>query len=316
MSVLGAAILQEWNDRELFDGTLTQEECQEAMAEGIAVPVSLGSTPLASTAPAPVASVAVIGVGTSAARADHVHAAPWSLATAPATAHAWDVEFDSGSLPSGWAIDTGNSVGAPDVYSTLTTADKFRHSLNTWRPSWLMFQPTNTQALIYPVGRGSLTFPSNIFVWARLSVMAKRGTVVATTNNQASLGLQLSADGTTTNSTRIWINETETGGFTAQFDVVNAGVITATNDLAVIGTASTQDRIHHYEYVGIQKLGTTYHGWLFTDAGNPFYMGSGTMATSLGHAQIICSDGGTSSPGSALMGVDFIRFSETADWLP
>ncbi len=235
----------------------------------------------------------------------------WTPANVPASPHSWDVEFDSDTLPSGWTIDTANSVGDIDLYATLSTAGKIRHSLDSFRPGWLMFQINNGGVFKSIVERTGLTLPTNLFIYSRISYSAKRGSTLATTNNQGNISLGLN-DGTANNTIVLHINESDTSGYEAQFEETDATVFTAVNTLRT----DSNENIHMYEYMGIQKLGTTYHGWLGASNGTYFYMGSHTVAASMTVVAVRAADASSAGPGSTLMGTDFIRFNESANFLP
>jgi hypothetical protein len=69
------------------------------------------------------------------------------------------------------------------------------------------------------------------------------------------------------------------------------------------------------EYCAIHKIGTTYHGWVGTAAGNWIYMGSFSFSPTLAHVGIFIRNQTTTLPGLGVMGVDFIRFYETDNFL-
>jgi hypothetical protein len=80
-------------------------------------------------------------------------------------------------------------------------------------------------------------------------------------------------------------------------------------------STNVQNQGQALEYVAIHKIGTTYHGWVGTAAGNWIYMGSASVSATMSHVGIVFRMDTTTLPGLGVCGVDFIRFLETDNFL-
>lgn len=237
-------------------------------------------------------------------------AAPWSTARRPTTAHALDLEFDSSTLPAAWTLSPFGVATGIDPYAQFSTANTFRYSINGYRPGWFMAQPSN-EAVYYYALTASYAAPTNVFVWSRMSYLMKKG-APGTTNNQAGVALVLyKASDPANNQVTLFFNESDAGvGHEIDFQRWDAGSFAGT----VHGTTTTNPI--PYECVGIQKLGTTYHAWAMTSGGMWLHIGSTTATFTVDSVGIRIADAGTGAPGNAILGVDFIRFIESATQLP
>jgi hypothetical protein len=83
-----------------------------------------------------------------------------------------------------------------------------------------------------------------------------------------------------------------------------------------VNTSDVDEQGQALEYVAIHKIGTTYHGWAGTAAGNWIYMGSQSFSGTIAYAGFVMRNAtGATTPGPMVMGADFIRFLETDNFL-
>lgn len=240
---------------------------------------------------------------------------PWFLARKPDSPHTLDEEFEGSRTltDKGWSIGPGLVSTAIDPYASFNTVASYRTSLDSIRASWLMVQSTNDGTIVYPVHR-SLTVPTNLLVWARLSWFSRNA---AAADNDNVLGIIMSASTAAglpdpNNSVALHINETEANEYAFQFWVSNGGAFTTTERVNLLTTEHFS-----FEYVAMQKIGTAMHYWVAPASGNWFWLGSATYAgPTMDRVGLYVQNSSGSSPGNMICGVDFIRFRESADWLP
>ena len=229
--------------------------------------------------------------------------AAWDINRKPATPHAWDVEFD-GALPSPWTLGAGAVGTAIDAYTAFSTAGEFRYSLNSRRKSYLMIQPT-TASMVQVLSRALTAPATDFYVVMRFSYLAKRA---VTTDNRSNCYLRLGVDNN--NYAYIYANECDA---TSTHEVVagrvSGGVATELGSYGVFSSGPT-----NIEYIAIHKKSTTYHYWCGTSQGTWGYLGNNTVAGTPADVIVFCGDAGTTSPGNAIFGFDFIRFKDTSDF--
>jgi len=230
----------------------------------------------------------------------------------PASPHAYNDEFDSDTLDaswSGWSFTLASAISlvtGVDVYDGSYTGNNLRYALNqSTRRSWCLLQAKpNTSELMYK----TITVPTNLLIMARLKFNQYYQTADAT-DRGVLIGMFKDSSGhpDANNYAMCQLNTTASGGvFQGRF-AVTTPIDNRTSDVDSQGQA--------LEYVAIHKIGTTYHGWIGTSAGNWIYMGSGVEATALPHVAIYVSSSSTNKPGLGVVGVDFIRFYETDNFL-
>lgn len=228
----------------------------------------------------------------------------------PKNAHASDEEFDGdGSLPSGW-VESEAVSGTIDPYSGFSSGDDHRE-INGWRKSCYAIQPVSGQTMWLSKG---ITVPTNLFMWARASFSYRYG---ASNNNDASLGLVLSATsgGEVDYNNRIVVYFQESDGNDIQMQVVrttggSGSTVVTTTDKGITGAGQ------YYEYVGIQKVGTTFYFWAFSHNGQMYYMGTTTSSIAFDRVGFLFGNNVTTAPGNSIMTADFIRFKEGVVFLP
>ena len=218
------------------------------------------------------------------------------------TVHASDNEFDEVTL-GGWSHS--NTIGgACDPYSSFDAGDtKFTHS-----GSWAVFQPpadTTINFLYTP-----MSIPTNLFVWARMRCAQKYSGVDG--DFTLGLGIGTSTAGVPDRVGRadLFINECDDGTIQIQASV--------TGGVSYDPIMNDRDwgRGQAFEYVGIHKIGTYYHFWVYTSAGQGLYVGGSNSTMSPDVIYILYSNATSSTPGNMIMGVDFVRFVESATYSP
>lgn len=230
------------------------------------------------------------------------------LWTPPAIAHPDDDEFTGNVLSGDWTVTPAADTATIDPYAAPATGPRIQ--LNR-RRSWLQMQPEDGTNCY--VGK-AITLPTNFAVWARMTQNYRDGALNA---NDILSGIGFSADvsGTANDSVTILLAESDAGEVEVQFDKRESTSITVINELPHPGLGAEG---MYYEYVGIQKIGTTYHGWVGSSNGNWYHMGSSVFAGGT-LDNIVLIAGGTSTglaPGTPIVGWDFVRFEESATALP
>jgi hypothetical protein len=228
----------------------------------------------------------------------------WAKPVAP---DARDDEFESTVLDAAWTVTPAESVSAIDPYAVFAAGGP-RVELHTdRRRSWVMMQPDSDCQIHKPI-----TIGANLFVWSRMSFNIPNGVPI---NNEGMVAIALTATSLglpdLDNSVRIYVNESDVGTVQAQFLVREAAA-----DILVVNTTDVDDQGQAIAYGAIQKIGTTYHGWAGTENGSWIHLGSIAMVTPLDRALIRSFTAAGGPPGNMIMGVDFIRFVDSATFLP
>lgn len=238
----------------------------------------------------------------------------------PAVPHAQDDEFDSDVLDSAWNVYQGwsptlgsFSYGTIDAYDTgFTSGTVLRVDVNDARPSWmLMQQPATGSSTEFFRLTKAYTLPTNVLIWSRLKFNQP---TLSAINDDITIGLMINHDNgglpDQNNSVEMFLNESDSGVVQSKFWRRVGGSTTLTgssNDVDAQGQA--------LEYVAIHKIGTTYHGWVGTNAGNWIWLNSATVSGTFAHVGWFMSQYRNASPGPSITGVDFIRFKETDKFL-
>lgn len=221
----------------------------------------------------------------------------------PLIPSAYDDEFESNVLDGSWTrVGIWDDVNAIDPGASFNNTGT-RWSLNgsvagTGRRSWMMLQadPTWNNTI-----RKAITYPSEYFIWARLSFNYLNAGQV---NNDSNIRLNI---GEPVSGHYIDIALNESDGNTVQVEFsYNQGTpttIALSNNVGGIGNTGGQAG----HIVGIQRLSGTYHGWFMSAAGNWIWMGSqvytGNAPT---HADLRFQT--TTAANNAIGGFDFIRY--------
>jgi len=229
----------------------------------------------------------------------------------PSTAHEYDIEFESDELPAAWAESFTASASAIDPYAGFSSGAP-RRDVNTWRKSCYSIQAPGDNTG-YSVSR-AVTVPTNFLVWIRGSFGYR---VDQNLNNDGGIGLELGETSggqiDLNNRATIFLFESDTSttaGLQAQY--TDGGSTTILKQVAQ-GTGGSG---HLYEYVAIHKVGSAYHFWAFTTTGQAIWLGSGSPTISPDRVGLTFTNNSTSSPGTTVCTVDFVRFVESATVLP
>lgn len=237
-----------------------------------------------------------------------------TLWTKPDSPHAYDAEFESllNVLPASW-VESFTPSGTIDPYTIFNTGVPKRE-VGTWRSSCYAIQVPNDNTP-YFVSR-PVTVPTNCFLWGRATFSYRYNQQVG---NDSNIGMFFSTTdaGQPDNDNdilKLWFNEADLNSpLQLQVDKTVSGSVTT------VMTAS--DRLstgigQYYEYVGIQKLGTTYHFWAFSEHGQMFYLGTTSFAPTVDRIGFVMINANTAAPGNSIVAIDFIRFVESATFLP
>lgn len=234
----------------------------------------------------------------------------------PLTPHAFDDEFESTVLDPAWSTASSAvawNQGGVDPFVTPATV---RYELHTdRRQSWLMMQPPSGAGTTNCILTKNIAFAGDYFMWARGSTNMR---VTGTVNNDAGLVVGLSTSPYDGNN-RLYITfETNNLDPFVQFVRAVGGVFTTiarTNNIFATGMG-----LQGIEGFGIQKRtvgGTpTYDGWAFGSSGYALWLGSTTFTPAIGTAFIQTFNVSGAAPGDMITGLDFVRFTESAVFLP
>lgn len=227
----------------------------------------------------------------------------------PKTPHEYDEEFDGYGLPSPWVESFTPSSSDIDPYAGFTSGDP-RRSVNSFRKGCYAIQPASGDGTHY-VSR-LVTLPTNCFIWARGVYGYRYGGA----NNDAQFSLRLHAnDGGSLdvdNLVAFYFQESDTSlqlQLTRRQSASSLVLFTAANQ-GVTGQGQL------YEYLGIQKIGSTYHFWAFTSNGQMFFCYTTTLSFTPGWVSLGFSNAFDDPPGNSIMLVDFVRFKESSTFLP
>lgn len=227
----------------------------------------------------------------------------------PLVPHAYDDEFENGTLDAKWvragAVVAFDDTKAIDPYAGFAT--EHRSSVHSYRPSWLMVQPASVGSFAYTE---AVTLPSECFVWARLSFNMRIGT---NADNDHELGLVLCADsgGAADFNNRVgtYLNESAAAVAHTWGHKVVGGAFTVANGLDLVpGSNANSVWAQPFCYVGIQKISTTYHLAVGNTAGHWMWFASQTHASTMAWLGIAGGNASTASPGNMIHGCDFIRY--------
>jgi len=230
----------------------------------------------------------------------------------PASPHSDDDEFDSGSLSgwSAWNYTTAayeSLVTGLDAYDGTYSGDDIRYSLG--RDSWVLLQGADGVTLQM---EKTITFPTNLLILARMKFNQY---YYAMTVLDRIIGLRIQADSSgdpdIDNEVSVYVNYGyATGNVQCRMHTTDGGVVGVDNY-----TTDVDQQGQALEYAAIHKVGTTYHGWIGTASGNWIYMGNDVLTATMSHVGFQFRIDTNNRPGLGVVGVDFIRFLETDNFL-
>jgi hypothetical protein len=231
---------------------------------------------------------------------------PGNIWDKPASPHALDDEFESTTMDPSWdygvgALDFATPI---DPYASGVTPSRVKIHTDL-RPSWLTMQRGTTISKAY-------TFPTNFLVWVRFAPYV---TTVATLNGDYYCALYLMGTNAgvadQSNAIRLMLRSWTATNSVEYSKSENGGYPLVSNIL------DTTTRGMSHEYIGIHKIGATYHAWAMTSGGIRTYMGSTTWngAGTLDRVAVVMG-GNETVPGSPIHAIDFMRVVESATYLP
>lgn len=229
----------------------------------------------------------------------------------PKYPHSYDDEFDSDTLNPAWQVLGGSvDVGTVDTYDTTFTSGDPRVNLNPeTRRSWLICQPASgSYRFIYK----SITFPENMVVIARMRF--NQSISISDTDNTLSLNLfpdNGSGSIDVTNRYELFLNEADNSVTQGQqlYYTDNTPDLTFT-------TTNVRSKGQALQYLAFHKRGNEYSTWWGTNNGNFIYSYTETITDRVfEYVGFGFANTTTSNPGVKVMGVDFIRFYETDNFL-
>ncbi len=231
--------------------------------------------------------------------------APW-LIKKPTSPSQWDDEFDTSDIQSKWSMtnQAGGSFIAVDTLDPNNTSAETHHrySHNKYRPSWLMVQPAVRAVSSSPTLNGfqqSLVgLPTDCFMYARVRRSERMGAI---SNGDGEIAMRI-ASADSSDYFLLWFDVSTN----IDEGMVSRNVSNAFTNMGIV--RNYFGRNNPLEYLGIQKIGNTFHGWLGTSGGNWVWGGSNTWGSNpfvTVNLEFNCVS--SSSPGRMIVGYDFFR---------
>jgi hypothetical protein len=227
------------------------------------------------------------------------------LANLPLVPDPRDDEFNTGTTPtSSWSFLTGRvSVGAINPYSSFTTSLNYATDFNTVKPGWFRIQGAGDGAP--NCIQKTITLGTNDAVWTHVNLSNNiNGT-------EGFVFYLMTGLNTFTDHIRIDYGQVVNYGWRVN-STGGSGSTTIGTSVVLAGTA----RSPVFNYMLIQKIGTTYHTWLAMEGGNWSYLRSDTIAATLGAVALCGNNTAAGSPGQAIASFDFVRFVANATGTP
>jgi hypothetical protein len=237
----------------------------------------------------------------------------------PATAHSEDDEFDSSTIDSAWEVYNhvddvvGSLSSGVDAYDTTFNSGYVirANAHEATRRSWMLLQAPGPGNVEYYTVAKQMTIPTNLLAMARMK-FSQRHSVDDDQEHVVGLGF-FQDSGTHADWANSVLSLLSSRSATEERALAYKRVSDSGSD--VTNTTDVDEQGQALEYVAIHKIGTTYHCWVGTAAGNWIYMGAKTHATTMGYVGFLIANKSTTTPGPLVVGVDFIRFLETDDFL-
>jgi hypothetical protein len=226
----------------------------------------------------------------------------WEL---PDTPHDLDDEFEGSVIDPAW--DSGVALDYVTPIDPYAVGGNLGN-INDTHPSWLMVQGTCVYSKAFPGG-----LPTNCLIYARMRWARETVDANGRSNHYiwfgASSGGQYDNNGQLSVAITEWLSGEYAEGFYrsgGSFPRWGPNTVSMNNE----GTA--------LEWVGIQKLGTQYHGWVWGNGGNRFYLGALNSAFVPGTLDRVgfTMSGDLANPGRIVSGIDCFRVVESAVFLP
>jgi len=235
------------------------------------------------------------------------------LYTYPTNPHPQDDEFESTTLGSVWAEDFTAS-GSID-YDADFAAGNCRRQIHTdYEKSWYSIQPPYDSASKHLHRYYSM--PTNVFIWARVKFERRHDTSVGDDDQIIGMALtDTSAGAPRWNSfIKVWLNEQDAGQSNVEVNFQYNSLDKGTYEGI---TANQQEQ--GFDYIGVHKVGTVYYVWVFNNVGQGLCLWNYDMPApnfSIDRIVFMFKSSSTLFPGNYIAGIDFIRFVESATFLP
>ena len=241
-----------------------------------------------------------------------------NLWSRPVSPHYMNEEFESDTLSSDWynysgvAADFGTiEYGTVDLYdTTYNSGNVLRMNLNSpTRRSWAMCQSPLSRWML--LGR-EYTPPTNVLVMARIKNNIYYQSITDFDRNCAIWLLEDNGSGKPDPNYRVslYLSIAYSGALKASFSRTVAGGLYDQRD-----TTSVAVQGQALEYIAIHKLGTVYHAWVGTAAGNWIYMDDLAFTYPIAHVGFYMNSTTSNRPAVSAFGIDFMRFYETDNFL-
>lgn len=224
-------------------------------------------------------------------------------------------EFNTSIIDPNWTLSemTGGTTVTPasdvNAYDTSFTSGSPRLTQNPeTRRSWLLMQPPSNSTRYFL--NKTYTFPTNVLIVSRLR-FSQRLTITAL-DHWVGLMISESSGGLpdVDNTLSTILCRSESNLLRGSYENISAGSPSIVNETYFdLGSG------HPLQYAALHKIGTTYYSWLGTVSGNWIYMGSVTTARSFDRVGVGISNTSNTAPGPSVLGVDFIRFYETDNFI-
>lgn len=232
--------------------------------------------------------------------------APWSLETAPASAHAYDDELTSNSITGSsattrvlngkWDLPSGGTV-VTSIDVNATPATNAYNIDITSRPGRIRVQ---CGPMLFAAVQ-TVTLPTNCVAYARLSATTRYSSYTDG-NSRASLVLRNAADtrfvvldlSVTISSLNNGLRFVTDTGTNVQFNYADRGISTPV------------------QWAAIRKIGTTYEAWVAPSFGQWSYVGRVTgYSHTLDRVSLLAQNANTATPGAMVTDIGPFRFNDT-----
>lgn len=215
----------------------------------------------------------------------------------------WDDEFEGDRIHPKWTQIENVATDPAVEESTINIVNNNNalqlQNIHRFKASWIYRQPagqgviSNVQGYYQEIS----DFPNECFILMRGGRSIRRASAV---DGDSEISLRITDEG----SNYILIMWDCSGSIveplfarsTASLGYLNLGLLRN-----YFGFAEPA------EYLGIQKMNNTYHGWFASSGGNWTHMGSFTHTVALPRLWLTFANVNAGSPGTSPLGVDFLR---------
>lgn len=229
----------------------------------------------------------------------------------PSSAHASDEEFDSSTNNFTLYDSSGSAVAGEPQNATIDpyTNDSTHHhvDVNSYRADWMTIKARSNNSRFYYMK--PFTPATNVCCYTRVALKSR----FSSSDNEDDVGLMLMAatSGHPDPNNRIeLIYQQMSTGQRYICRITSGGV-----DNTVATSTSFGNEQEPPPFLNIHKIGTTYHFWISGLSGHRSYGGNGTFSGTIAYVGFLFQcNGGT--PGNGFNQIDFLRFVDSATFLP